>query len=79
MAHNMVLFSPLTASCGGVYFLLNLKSNIKYLRIESVVQGRPLQLTFESDDIIHHILNMYVPNDANERMLFYIQYMILLV
>ena len=41
------------------------------MNIESVVQGRALHLTFEFDDIIHHILNIYAPNDGNERMLFY--------
>ena len=41
------------------------------MSIESVVQGRALHLTFEFDDIIHHILNIYAPNDGNERMLFY--------
>ena len=49
------------------------------MSIESVVQGRALHLTFEFDDIIRHILNIYAPTMVMNVCYFIIKYMIVLV
>ena len=50
------------------------------MSIESVVQGRALHLTFEFDDIIYHILNIYMHLTMVVNVSYFIiKYMIILV
>ncbi len=64
-------FSHFSANSAGVAILFHPKSYFRFIGQVCIIKGRAVLITFEMYDITYNVLNVYAPNEGNERTLFY--------